>query len=87
MGKGASCEVKLAKLLNNNNESFAVKILHNSKDEKLEELFLNEVSVMDILKHKNIINYIEYGTGEIVHSEDNIIKSVKKVNYIVLELA
>jgi len=42
---------------------------------------------MDTLKHKNVINYIEYGNGEIVNSEDTIVMSVKKVNYIVLELA
>ena len=86
LGKGASCEVKLAKHLINN-ESFAIKIFQKSNDEKLEELFLNEVSVMDTLKHKNVIKYIEYGTGDIVRIEDNVVKSEKRVNYIVLELA
>ena len=47
-------------------------------------MFLNEVSVMDILNHKNVINYIEYGSGDIVHAEG---QTIKKVNYIVLELA
>ena len=86
LGKGASCEVKLAKHLSNN-ETFAIKIFQKSNDEKLEELFLNEVSVMDTLKHKNVIKYIEYGTGDIVRTEDNVVKSEKRVNYIVLELA
>ena len=42
---------------------------------------------MDTLKHKNVIKYIEYGTGDIVRTEDNVVKSEKRVNYIVLELA
>lgn len=86
LGRGASCKVKIANKLSTG-EIVAIKIILNSVDEKLEEIFMNEVSAMDILKHKNVINYIEYGTGEIVKSEDKIVKKVKKVNFIVLELA
>tara|TARA_B110000285_G_C14485848_1_gene321778 strand:+ start:140 stop:388 length:249 start_codon:yes stop_codon:yes gene_type:complete len=68
LGKGASCKVKLAFPLNNESDHVAIKII--SCDEKYEELFINEVSAMDVLKHENIINYIEHGTGDIVYLED-----------------
>ena len=85
LGKGASCKVKLAFPLNNESDHVAIKII--SCDEKYEELFINEVSAMDVLKHENIINYIEHGTGDIVHLEDKNVKNVVRVKYIVLELA
>ena len=68
LGKGSSCKVKLGHQLNNGGDPVAIKII--SCEDKYEELFMNEVSAMDVLKHKNIINYIEYGTGDIVHTED-----------------
>jgi serine/threonine protein kinase len=86
LGRGASCKVKLAQDLESG-RPVAIKVMNSTLDEKLKVLIMNEVSAMDALKHENIINQYEYGTGEIVDSDNESVKNTKVVNYIVLELA
>jgi len=62
LGRGASCKVKLANELESG-RPVAIKIMNSTLDEKLKALIMNEVTAMDVLKHENIINQIEYGTG------------------------
>ena len=69
IGKGASSSVKLA-IEQETGTHVAIKIMNSSVDESLKELFVNEVTAMDDLKHENIIRQIEHGTAEIVHCVD-----------------
>lgn len=87
IGRGASCKVKLGSDLESGRH-VAIKIMKSTLDEKLKALIMNEVSAMDVLSHENIINQIEYGTGQVVNTgADGIVKNTKAVNFIVLELA
>ena len=87
IGRGASCKVKLANEIESG-RPVAIKIMKSSLDQKLKALIMNEVSAMDVLSHENIVNQMEYGTGQItVTDEDNNVKETKSVNFIVLELA
>lgn len=87
IGRGASCKVKLGTDLEAN-RPVAIKIMKSTLDEKLKALIMNEVSAMDVLSHENIVSQMEYGTGQIVKTDDNNnVTETKVVNFIVLELA
>jgi len=82
LGTGASCKVKLA-LDTETGRKVAVKIINDNMDPKMKELVMTEVKAMAELNHENVINQIEYGSGE--YKKGNVTK--KTVTYIVLELA
>jgi serine/threonine protein kinase len=60
----------------------AIKIMNDNIDPNLKQLVMTEVKAMDQLKHKYVINQVEYGTG--VYKKPN---KEREVSYIVLELA
>ena len=82
LGKGASCKVKLAHDPETG-KKVAIKIMNDDMDPNLKQLVMTEVKAMDQLKHKHVINQIEYGTG--VYAKEG--KQNREVSYIVLELA
>lgn len=87
IGRGASCKVKLGNDLESG-RPVAIKIMKSCLDEKLKALIMNEVSAMDVLSHENIVKQMEYGLGQIVNKDENdVVKEIKDVNFIVLELA
>lgn len=43
--------------------------MNNSPNEDSYDIFMNEVQAMEVLRHKNIVNQIDFGTGEIICSE------------------
>ena len=61
--------------------------MNNSSNEDSYDIFMNEVQAMEVLRHKNIVNQIDFGTGEIICSEKDKFLDQKTVNFIVLELA
>jgi serine/threonine protein kinase len=81
LGKGASCKVKLAQDPETGRK-VAIKIMNDNMDPNMKQLVMTEVKAMDQLKHKHVINQVEYGTG--IYKKPN---KEKEVSYIVLELA
>jgi hypothetical protein len=45
--------------------------MNSTLDEKLKALIMNEVSAMGVLSHENIVNQIEYGTGQIIKTDED----------------
>lgn len=82
LGQGGSCKVKLG-IHNETGEKVAVKIMNDDLDDKMQELVLTEVQAMSKLKHANIIEQKEVGTGAYVKDNGN----QKQVSYIILEIA
>jgi serine/threonine protein kinase len=62
LGKGASCKVKLAQDPETG-KKVAIKIMNDNMDPNLTQLVMTEIKAMDQLKHKHVINQIEYGMG------------------------
>ena len=81
LGKGASCKVKLAQDPNTG-KKVAIKVMNDNMDPNMKQLVMTEVKAMDQLKHKHVINQVEYGMG--TYKKE---KAEKEVSYIVLELA
>lgn len=81
LGKGASCKVKLAQDPETG-KKVAIKIMNSNIDANLKQLIMTEVKAMNNLKHKHVINQVEYGSG--IYKKE---KGEREVSYIVLELA
>jgi len=86
LGEGKTSKVYLARHTADASQQFAIKILKNeylNQDEKAQETVVREVAVLQALKHKSIVQIIEFGDG------GRIVKSSGKVKenvvFIVLE--
>ena len=76
LGQGASCKVKIAK--DNQGNKYAIKILNRNKH--FRRFIEAEVQTLSHLRHPNIVNLVEHGSGMQG-------ASMKPFQYILLELA
>lgn len=86
LGEGNTSKVYLAKSLAEPDVLVAVKILREdflAKDEESRQAVVNEVVILEALKHPNIIKIVEYGDkGKVVKPSG---KELTGLVYIVLE--
>jgi len=86
IGTGATATVKLAKDIETS-QNYAIKFLKDNDDKKIGgrhlHHFNSEIETLKKLKHENIINLIESGTGTV----KKLNGITKKKNFIVLEYA